>query len=262
MFISNSSTRSSHASDVTAHVQQYVHGEIDKLTGSAVNNMLFLTSREDRHTIFVYKYYEQGGKLQQSAWFKWSFNGIVYSAFAIGSSFYLMIRRHLPIVISDWIMGDGYWDMDKEWILNGYSPWIMDEDNLANLKLFEKMDLIPRHQSEQFLDVGNTPIESYVDFGEWVKGSDGKKEIRGSLLFKTIQISDEDESRYDLWIYDKRKGTERKVASKYIKNRKPYISGDAKNMKVGIRTNKDDTIGFRITTVSFEGNLNRRAKAH
>jgi len=257
MFISNQSTRSSKANDITAHVQQYIHGTLDRLTGSAINNMLFISSYENREIVFVYKYYENGNTLEQSAWFKWQFKGQIYGAFTLGQKFHLMIDREDARQETQWIMGDGRWNMNEEWDMDG--EWLMSPESLASVNQFESMDIVPQHQGLVFLDNRRVRIESFVNFGEWVAGADGNKEIRGNLQFKTIQFSAEDYSEFDLWIRDKRRVEERRVSFEHIKGRKPMVYGLSTNMQTGIIT--DSERGFRINTVSFEGNLTRRAKA-
>jgi len=154
-------------------------------------------------------------------------------------------------------MGTGEWRMDEVWKMA--SPWIMSPDSIESLPQFESLNIFPQPHTETFLDDGTTVIPAFVNFGEWVAGTDGNKEIRGSLKWMTIQFSAEAGSEYGLWVQDTNRNTIREVAFKYIDGRKPMIYGDAKWIKTGIIAEEEK--GFRINTVSFEGNLNRRAKA-
>ncbi len=259
MFISNQSTRSSGATDISSHCQSYIHEDVDRLTGSPVNNMLFITSREDRRVMFAYKYYESGGQKHQSAWFKWRFNGDIYAGFAIGKDFHLMINRDDAVRESDWILGTGRWIMSKLWKMD--APWIMSPASLDGLPQFESMEIFPPEPTEaRFIDTGFTTYESFVNFGEWVMGTDGNKEIRGSLKMKTIIINGSDDSTFDLWVKDKMRDTIRVVEHKYIKGRKPMVYGDSKNIETGFIS--DDETGFKIASVSFEGDFNKRQSAN
>lgn len=257
MYISNSSTRSSEAVDITAHCQSYIDGDLDRLTSSPINNMLFISSRVNRDTAFVYKWYDQANTRRQSAWFKWTFNGDLFATFALGKKFHIMIDRIGTIVGGDWIIGTGEWRMDEVWKMA--SPWIMSPNSIESLPQFESLAIFPQDHTLTFLDNDTTVISSFVDFGEWVAGQDGNKEIRGSLEFKTIQIAAEDNSEFGLWIYDKKRASTREVPSRLVKDRKPAIYSDAKNIKTGIIA--EDETGFRINTVSFEGNMNLRARS-
>ena len=87
---------------------------------------------------------------------------------------------------------------------------------------------------------------------------DGIKDIRGSLKFKTVKISSQESSSFDLKIHDNIRNTDRTIAAKYTVNRNPMVYGDAKNMEIGISSESED--GFRINTVSYEGLITQRSK--
>jgi hypothetical protein len=97
-----------------------------------------------------------------------------------------------------------------------------------------------------------------VDLGEWVLKSGGKALTSGRLSFKTAQISSEAGSSFSLVVDDIVRGTSRKIDSEYTVGRKPMIYGNSKNIRVSIANL--DTSGFRINSVSFEGNYNSRSK--
>ncbi len=254
MYISNQSNRSTEAVDLTVHVQSYIDSNIDRLSGSSVNQMLVLSSQDSRDTLFVYKFYDVGGKREQSAWSKWTFNGLIYSAFILSDDLYIMIDREDAVSETDWILGSGLWRMGRVWDMS--APWIMQPASLSSLNQFERMKMFPQSHLGSFLDSGTTLYESFVNFGEWMSGADGNKSMVGSLKFKTAQFSEAEGSKYSLWVEDLNRREIRTVAHKYIKGRKPMIYGDAKNVRVGFVSEEEE--GFRINTVSFEGNLTRR----
>jgi len=267
MFISDSSGRSSQANDISVHCQSYIDSEIEKMTGSTVNNMLFLTSRKgftynengirsDRNTVFVYKFHDNGNTREQSAWSKWTFNGTLLSSFAISKNLYLLIKRRNAITASDWIMGSGQWDMTKQW---KNLPWVMSPSDLETFDQFEKLPIYPKYEGGFFLDPNYTQIEGNIAFGEWVYGTEGKRERRGSLKFKTIEIFASKPSALRLWVEDKQRDTYREVVSDYVLGRKPMVYGKSEKMRTGIKS--DYGRGFRIDTVSFEGIITRRASS-
>ncbi len=282
MTISNSSAQNSNAMDVSVQCQRYIDGAIDKMTGSAVNNMLFLTSLVDYHvnvgltytdgeadpisptaevvarrnTIFTYKYHDEGNTRVQSAWSKWTFDGDVMSAFAVSDHLYLMISRVNAIVSSDWTVGTGNWVNGYEW--RNYGEWIMSPDVFELEDRFERITLTPQSENRIFLDNDRTQIACDVSLGEWVYGADGNRDYRGTLKMKTVEVIASDESKLALWVYDKQRDSLRKVTSKYtLNNRKPMVYGDSRNIKVGF--NNEGIGGFRMDSISLEGNLNRRA---
>lgn len=255
----NSTSSTSEAIDISAHVQTYIPNTITRLSGSPINNMLFLTSNVSDDSIWVYKYYDNGGNRVQSAWFKWTYNGKIYNAFSLGRNLNIMINRNNAVAATNWVVGNGVWDNSKLW--DNSQVWVMGTASLNARDQFEITPIFPQDYTGNFLDdfttVDNeTIIPTVVNIGEWVAGSKGTKDIRGHLKFKTVQISSEEGSQFNLVVDDVARGTTRNIKSKYTVNRKPMIYGDAKNIRISI-TNFD-IIGFRINTVSYEGTLTKR----
>jgi len=246
----------SEANDISAHVQSYVDGNIVELSGSSINNMLFLVSSSAIDTVYVYKYYDSGNTRVQSAWFKWTFNGDVYGAFSFGKKLHILIARKDPKAQENWVLGSGIWNGSKLW--DNSKLWIGSPSSLSVTNTFDQCDIFPQDYAGEFLDDGTTLIPVEVTIGEWVFGVNDKRDIRGHLQFKTVQISSETGSSFELVVNDVNRGTERVVNSTYTVNRKPMVYGDAKNIRIGIRNS--DNKGFRINTVSYEGNINRRSR--
>ena len=223
--------RISEAMDISAHIQSYIPKNVTRLSGSSINNMLFLNSGDLSDTVFVYKYLDNGADRVQSAWFKWVFNGNVYSSFSLGKNLNLLINRFNAIASTNWVVGDGVWDNSKLW--DNSLVWVMSPDSLSSQNQFETMPIFPQNYQGQFLDdfttVDNeTIISTIVRLGEWIASSGGSKDIRGHLKFKTVQISSEEGSEFNLVVDDVVRNTTRLIKSKYTVNRKPMIYGDAK----------------------------------
>ena len=254
-----STNASSEAVDITAHVQSYIPSSVNRITGSAVNNMLFVTAEGTRNTIYVYKYYDNGAERAQSAWFKWKYNGNIYGAFSLGRNLNIMIERTASIAEADWVVGDGIWDNSKLW--DNSLTWIMDTDSLTKVNQLETSQIFPQGHSAGFLDDstnvdGGTIIHTRIDIGEWIASDRKGKDIRGHLKFKTVQISSEEGSEFNLIVSDIARDTSRTIKSKYTVGRKPMIYGDAKNVRISIGNSLES--GFRINTVSYEGSLTKR----
>jgi hypothetical protein len=205
----------------------------------------------------MYKYYESGDELVQAAWFKYKFNGWIYSSFMISDRMYLMILRASASTVDNWILSTGMWDDDKLW--NDGSYWVDSEESLETSYNFEYIDMSPnKHDRTDFLDNGDTIYGTEINLGEWVVAVNGQKDIRASVKFKTIQVSSEEDSEFELVIRDVSRNDERRVLSKYTVDRKPMVYGDTKNTRVTIENNSGN--GFRINTISYEGNLNNRSR--
>ena len=81
--------------------------------------------------------------------------------------------------------------------------------------------------------------------------------MRGTLLIKTAIISSVENSSFSLVVEDKERGTSRTIPSEYTVNRKPYISGNSKNMKIKVKSVGGS--GFQINAISLEGQYNGRS---
>ena len=65
------------ASDITAHIPEYIKGTIKKLEASSNEDILLALSTDDPKAIYVYSYYWQGQQKLQSSWSRWTFEGDV-----------------------------------------------------------------------------------------------------------------------------------------------------------------------------------------
>ena len=122
----------------------------------------------------------------------------------------------------------------------GTDNWIFDQDWMVNYGKKDIGSLIP-------VD---------VNLGEWVLTTGGKANNRGHLKFKTCKISSEYGSSFKLKVRDVKRNDERLIDSLYTVDRKPMIYGAAKDVRIHIINN--DTKGFKINSVSFEGQFNSR----
>ncbi|RLB72329.1 MAG: hypothetical protein DRH06_11570, partial [Deltaproteobacteria bacterium] len=132
--------------------------------------------------------------------------------------------------------------------------------SIDQLKQFERLAIQPKRESGTFLDNRAVEIDGRIDLGEWVYGKDGNKDTRGTLQMKTVEVEASEGSTLKLTVTDIQRMTYREIPDKQRKNRKPMVYGDSRRIRVGIRNEGDS--GFRIEMVSFEGNLNKRAKSH
>lgn len=239
--------------DITAHCQRYIDGDIDKLSGSPVNNMLFL-SKSGSKEIFVYKYYDSGKDRIQSAWFKWTFNGAIYDSFTMNRKLYILIERLSADTIDDWILADGTWNNDFFWYND--AVWINNKEDIDKANQLESIDIFPQDYKATFLDNSDTIIPTDVLLGEWIPSVSSKKQTGSIVEFKTVEIDSETDSSFNMYILDTNRNTRREVSEKYTIGRKPFIGGRAKDIKIGFESSTDS--GFRISSVVFEGNVSSR----
>ena len=86
-------TDTNNASEISAHIPQYLKGEITNIQASSNGDMILIQTNDDPQALYVYRYYWQGREKLQASWSRWVFDGDV-----IGFSFnladiYLLIKR-------------------------------------------------------------------------------------------------------------------------------------------------------------------------
>lgn len=142
--------RISEAVDITSHVDKYIPIDVHTLSGSAINNMLFLTCKSTPSTVYVYKYLDSGDERVQSAWFKWEYNGELYSAFTLGKNLNVLINRYQDSAVTDWVLGDGIWTGANYWTADGI--WYGSPAELTQTDNFEVQAIHPQSHTGYFVD--------------------------------------------------------------------------------------------------------------
>jgi len=243
------------ANDVSSHVPNYISSDIMQIVSSQRDNVVFLRSRSEKDTIYVYKHYGTETEKIQMAWSKWQFGMNIKSIFVFDKNLYLFGLRYDSAVPLDEFTFATVWDDSKYWIDESY--WV-DGEVLATPS-FELLDIDSYNNDALFKDLGMVRYNSSIELSQWsLSDKSDKKELRGSLLMKTIQISSADDSNFYLSVEDKERNTSRLIPSVYTVNRKPFISGNSKNMMLSLISTNGD--GFQINSISIEGQYNVRSK--
>ena len=81
------------ATEVTAHVPQYIPGEVTKLTSSSNEDMLVCLSDTETKNMYVYRYYWQGNEKLMSSWSVWKFDADILDCEFLGSKLYVLFER-------------------------------------------------------------------------------------------------------------------------------------------------------------------------
>lgn len=82
--------------DVSAHIPEYIEGDVVKLVGNTANNAIFVqTTGTDTtvDTIYVYNYFDEGNERLQSSWSKWVFDGNVVDVSVDSTNLSFLIER-------------------------------------------------------------------------------------------------------------------------------------------------------------------------
>jgi hypothetical protein len=83
------------ATDITAHVPQYMPANIYKITASANEDLIACVSHDDPLGIYIYKYYFSGSEKLQASWSRWSFGstGQILGIDILESDLFVFILR-------------------------------------------------------------------------------------------------------------------------------------------------------------------------
>ena len=65
------------ASEITAHVPEYLNGEVKSIQASSNEDMILVQTDNDSQAIYVYRYYWSGREKLQASWSRWVFDGDV-----------------------------------------------------------------------------------------------------------------------------------------------------------------------------------------
>lgn len=242
------------ANDVSAHVPNYIDSDIMQIVSSPRDNAVFLRSRSKPNTIYVYKHYGTDEQKAQMAWSKWTFDMNIQAIFVFNKELYIFGSRYDTTVPLDEFSLVFTWDDSKIWVDETY--WA--ETGILATPSFEKIDVETYAIGALFKDLGTVRYNSEIVLSEWALSAKDAKEMRGNLLIKTAEISSEEDSNFYLVVKDKERNTEREIPAIYTVDRKPYISGNAKNMEIKLSSTNGD--GFQINAISLEGQYNVRSR--
>ena len=86
-------TDTNDASEISAHVPQYLNGEIINIQASSNEDMILIQTNNDPQALYVYRYYWQGREKLQASWSRWVFDGDVIGFSFNRADIYLLIKR-------------------------------------------------------------------------------------------------------------------------------------------------------------------------
>ena len=216
---------SNDAADITAHVPTYLPKNISKLVGNSGMDLLFAITPEAPDTIFVYKFFWNGDKKEQSAWSKWTFDGTIKNIEIIDNILNIMIIR------------EGLFALET-----------------LNLELapFEELT---------YLDRGTIPYEAKYTMSKWRIKSQGNAvdNSRGRLQVRTFSVSVETGSTFDFEIVNNTRT--RTVSGIGVEDKKALVMGHTDRVSISIVNNDAEGKGFQINSCSFEGNYTTRSRS-
>ena len=100
-YVDVGSSDSNDATDITAHVPQYIKGTISKMVVSSTDQMIAVLSTDDTKRVYVYKNFWRGQEKIQNSWSHWTFDGDVLNCAFLGSTLKLLIKRSDGLYLED-----------------------------------------------------------------------------------------------------------------------------------------------------------------
>ena len=86
-------TDTNNAVEITAHVPEYLDGEIKSIQASSNEDMIIVQTDDDPQALYIYRYYWQGRDRLQSSWSRWKFSGDVMGFSFNRADITLLIKR-------------------------------------------------------------------------------------------------------------------------------------------------------------------------
>jgi len=110
-------TDRSDATDVTSHVAKYVPDNLYSMAVSTAENAMVCLSSSDASSMYVYKYHIAGSEKLQSAWFKYTFNGLtVLDAEFMDSALYVLGNKGGKTVLCTVSFDAGRFDTNQTYV--------------------------------------------------------------------------------------------------------------------------------------------------
>ena len=103
------------ATEVSATVPTYISGSISKMASSAKEDVLVIQASGSTSTLWIYKFFNNGGQRVQSSWFKFTFgsDANIKNVDFIDSTLYLLIQRAEGLFLESLDFAPGQADTDS-----------------------------------------------------------------------------------------------------------------------------------------------------
>ena len=112
----DSSDRSD-ATDVTSHVAKFIPDGVFEMATTTAENAVVVLSNQAPDTLFVYKFHWAGQEKAQSAWFKYTFDGLnILNAEFIESALYVLANHNGSTCLFKIQFDAGRFDVDQEYV--------------------------------------------------------------------------------------------------------------------------------------------------
>jgi len=87
-------TDTNDATEVTAHVPEYLNGEVINIEASSNEDMILVQTDNDPQALYVYRYYWRGREKLQASWSRWTFTGDILGVSFNRADITLLVKRN------------------------------------------------------------------------------------------------------------------------------------------------------------------------
>ena len=218
-------TSTNDAMDITLQIPEYLPSTIKRLTGSNVEDILFVLSEDDDTSLYVYKFLYDGQQKVQSAWFKWDMNASILDIFCLNEKLYLIINR-------------------------------------AGVIMLESINLTIKDYAS-YLDRGTETYQMYVELSTWIPRDNNVNNNRVRTQVRNVKFDCEGHMTINVtngrrtaksWTIN----TDTSVASQAIANTSIPVMGKAQDVKIEIESQQQ--FNSKIYSLSYEANITTRTK--
>lgn len=213
------------AADITAHVPQYIPGEIRKMEASSNEDMLICLSSEDKKAMYVYSYYWQGTDKLQSSWSRWTFEGEVLNVSFNKSNIDILMKYETDLGVEVAIErinlstdeATTYTEQSHGICLDRRQIWNRDNglksspnpvDGRSSLFISDKGFVLDFPKAQNYVSTGGTvfygvPFEFRYVFSEQVMKSNNEPMTSGRLQLRNMSIVYNDTGSFEALVRPK-----------------------------------------------------------
>ncbi len=110
-------TDRSEAIDISSHVAKYIPDNVYQLSSTTAENALVILTTDETSSMYVYKYHFAGREKRQSAWFKYTFNGLtILNAEFIESALYVVGNKSGKTILLKLQFDAGRFDTNQTYV--------------------------------------------------------------------------------------------------------------------------------------------------
>lgn len=157
------------ATEVTAHVPQFIPGEVTKLASSSNEDMLVCLSSTEAKKMYIYRYYWQGNEKLQSSWSIWNFDADILDCEFLGSKLHILFQRTDGVYLETLNLSTD----TSEAVMEDKTPVLIDRrvklsqgtsslDTVAEIPYYSSLPSSTIYVTDNARKIAQTDVDAYV----------------------------------------------------------------------------------------------------